>query len=114
MWDGVQGKFGVGKSNESGESLVSFCAFTQLCVMNTMFDKKRIQQYTRQHPGTKNWHCIDYVLMCQSQRYCCTDVTVLRSAQCWTITCYCVLLLVLSLLLSGSHHIDIIDLMLVL
>ena len=29
LWDGVQGKFnfGVGKINESGESLLSFCAF---------------------------------------------------------------------------------------
>jgi len=84
LWDGVQGKFGVGKFNESGESLLSFCALNQLCVMNTMFDKKRIQQYTWQHPGTKNWHCIDYVLMRQFQCYCCTDVTVLQSAQCWT------------------------------
>jgi len=49
-----------------------------------MFEKKRIQQYTWQHPGTKNWHCIDYVLMCQSQRFCCSDVTVFRSAQYWT------------------------------
>jgi len=41
--------FGVGKINESGESLLSFCALNQLCVMNTMFEKKRIQQYTRQY-----------------------------------------------------------------
>ena len=61
LWDGVQGNFGVGKINESGESLLSFCALNQLCVMNTMFEKKRIQQYTWQHPGTKNWHCIDCV-----------------------------------------------------
>ena len=74
--------FGVGKINESGELLLSFCALNQLCVMNTMFEKKRIQQYTWQHPGTKNWHCIDYVLMRQSQHYFCTDFTVFRSAQC--------------------------------
>ena len=37
LWDGVQGSFGVGKINESGESLLSFCALNQLCVMNTMF-----------------------------------------------------------------------------
>ena len=84
LWDGVQGNFGVGKINESSESLLSFCALNQLCVMNTMFEKKRIQQYTWHHAGTKNWHCIDYVLMRQFQRYCCTDVTVFRSAQYWT------------------------------
>jgi len=48
--------------------------------MNTMFEKKRIQLYTWQHPGIK----IGTVLMRQSQHYCCTDVTVFRSAQCWT------------------------------
>ena len=45
-WDGVQGMFGVDKIIESGESLLSFCTLNQLCVMNTMFEKKRIQQYT--------------------------------------------------------------------
>ena len=52
--------------------------------MNTMFQKKRINQYTWQHPGAKLWHCIDYVLLHQSQHLCCTDVTVFHSAQCWT------------------------------
>ena len=66
MGYGVQGSFGVGKVNESGEALLSFCANIQLCVMNNMFEKRRIQQHTWQHPGTKHWHCIDYVLMHQS------------------------------------------------
>ena len=39
LWDVVQGSFGVGKVNESGEALLSFCAINQLCVMNTMFEK---------------------------------------------------------------------------
>ena len=83
LWSGVHGPFGVGWLNESGETLLSFCALNQLCIMNTMFQKKRIHQYTWQHPGTKLWHCIHYVLLRQSQRLCCTDVTVFCSAQCW-------------------------------
>jgi len=67
-WLGVGGMFGVGKLNENGEHLLSFCAMNELCIMNTMFAKKRIHQYTWQHPGTKVWHCIDYILMCHSQR----------------------------------------------
>ena len=60
LWSGVHGSFGVGRLNETldGETLLSFCALNQLCVMNTMFQKKRIHQYTWQHLGTKLWHCI--------------------------------------------------------
>ena len=36
------------------------------------------------HPGCKQWHCIDYIIMRQKQRGWCSDVTVLRSADCWT------------------------------
>ena len=80
-WDGVRGQHGVGQVNENGEALLSWCAQNGLAVMNTMFQKKRIHQYTWQHPGSKQWHCIDYV---QSQRSQCCDVRVLRSADCWT------------------------------
>ena len=41
-WLGVQGRFGVGKLNENGEHLLSFCAMNELCIMNTMFAKKSI------------------------------------------------------------------------
>ena len=73
LWLRVKGMFGVGHLNEKGEHLLTFCAVNELCVMNTMFAKKRIYQYTWQHPETKVWHCIDYVLMCHSQRHYCTD-----------------------------------------
>ena len=76
--------FGVERLNKSGETLLSFCALNQLCIMNTMFQKKRIHLYTCQHPGTKLWHCIDYVLLHQLWCLCCTDVTVFHSAQCCT------------------------------
>jgi len=44
-WLGVRGMFGVGKLNENGEHLLSFCALNELCLMNTMFAKKRIPVY---------------------------------------------------------------------
>ena len=52
--------------------------------MNTVFQKKSIHKYTWQHPGSKQWHCIDYVIMRQRQRQMCCDVSALRSADCWT------------------------------
>ena len=84
MWDGVRGCHGAGKMNESGEALLSFCALNELTIMNTCFEKKNINKYTWQHPGSKKWHCIDYVMMRRKQRRFCCDVTVLRSADCWT------------------------------
>ena len=54
-WFGIKGKFGAGCLNENGEHLLTFCAINELCVMNTMFAKKRIYQYsymaTSQHEG---------------------------------------------------------------
>lgn len=77
---GVCGLHGVGQMNENGEALLFWCAQNGLGVMNTMFQKKKIHQYTWQHPGSKQWHCIDNVLMRQGQRNQCCDVRVLRSA----------------------------------
>ena len=74
----------MGKMNESGEALLSFCALNELVIMNTTFEKKDIHKYTWQHPGSKKWHCIDYVIMRQAQRKLCCGVTVLQSAECWT------------------------------
>ena len=37
-----------------------------------------------QHSGSKQWHCIDYVIMRQRRKQMCCDVSVLRSADCWT------------------------------
>jgi len=52
--------------------------------MNTCFKKKNIHKYTWQHPGNKQWHCIDYVIMRQKQRKLCQDAGVIRAADCWT------------------------------
>ena len=64
--------------------MVLWCSLNGLVVLNTVFEKKRIHKFTWQHPGSKQWHCIDYVIMRQRQRHMCCDVTVLRTADCWT------------------------------
>ena len=63
QWDGVKGQHGVGKTNEAGTSLITFCALNGLTVMNAWFEKKDMYKYIWQHPGSKKWHCIDYILM---------------------------------------------------
>ena len=69
--------------NENGEALLTFCALNELVIMNTTFKKKNIHKYTWQHPGSKQWHCIDYVIMlkgdCAAMLLCC-----MRTAECWT------------------------------
>ena len=82
-WDGVCGRHGVGLMNTSSEALLAWCSLNGLVVMNTVFEKE-IHKYTWQHPGSKRWHCIDYIIMKQCQRHMCSDVSVLRSANCWT------------------------------
>ena len=37
-----------------------------------------------EHPKSKQWSCIDYVIMRKSDRRICSDVTVKRSAECNT------------------------------
>ena len=83
-WQGVLGKHGLGSANEAGLSLLSFCSTNSLAIMNTFYEKKSIHKQTWQHPGTKNWHCIDYVIMRQSQRRRCVDTQVMRGAECWS------------------------------
>ena len=38
-WPGVRGVHGVGKVNEAGAELLSFCALNELTIMNTHFKK---------------------------------------------------------------------------
>ena len=83
-WDGVRGLHGVGKMNEAGEVLLSFCALNEMAIMNTYFQKKTSHKHTWQHPGSKKWHCIDFVIMRKNQRRLCNDVFVMRSVECWT------------------------------
>ena len=76
----VRGYRRVGKMNESGEELLSYCATNEFAIMNTWLD---IHKYMWQQTG-KKWHCIDYVIMRQNQRKMCRDVTVLQLADYWT------------------------------
>ena len=53
-------------------------------VCNTWFKKKAIYKQTWQHPKSKLWHCIDYVIMRKAQCWRCLDVMVKRGAVCNT------------------------------
>ena len=75
---------GSGALNEAGIELLSFLAINEATVCNTWFWKKEIYKQTWQHPRSKQWHCIDYVIVQQRDRKRCLDVCVKRGAECHT------------------------------
>ena len=76
----MRGLHGYGVINDAGKDL-SFLSVHLATVFN-MCAKKAIQQQTWQHPKFKQWSCIDYVIMSQSDRRICLDVAVKRGAEC--------------------------------
>ena len=60
-WEGVIGRHGIGKINNNGLHLLSFCSQNQLVVSNTIFDLKDIYKGSWMHPRSKVYHILDYV-----------------------------------------------------
>ena len=71
----------------AGENFLEFCALNKHTIMDTWFQKKHHHLTTWKNPATKQWHMIDYVVMRTTQRACCTDVQVMRGANCWSDHC---------------------------
>ena len=69
LWNGVQGGLGVGQINKGNEALLSRCALNGL-VMNTC-----LREIHMANPGSKQWHCPDYIIMKQRQKHLCCDVS---------------------------------------
>ena len=84
LWGSTLGPFGLGECNKAGEEFLLWCSGNQPSIMNSFFRKKISRRGTWTHPATKQHHTIDYVVMRSSQRSLCKDVSVLRSALCWT------------------------------
>ena len=81
---GVRGPHWYGSENDAGKELLSFLALHQATVCNTWFVKKDIYKQTWQHPKSKQWSCIDFVIMRQRNRRMCVDVAAQRRAVCNT------------------------------
>ena len=84
QWQDVRGPHGFGNVNEAGTSLLSFLSINEAVICNTWFEKRDIHKATWQHPGSKQWHCIDFMIMRKSQHLSCLDVSVMRGAECNT------------------------------
>ena len=85
IWRGTIGKEGVGNINSNGIHLLSKCVEHDLVITNTLFRQKNKLKTTWQHPRSKHWHLIDYVIVRSRDR---RDVLLTRSApgteDCWT------------------------------
>lgn len=62
-WLECLGRFGVGKVNENGERLLELRSRNNLCVTNTMFPGKPHRKVFWNHPHSKTWHQLDFVII---------------------------------------------------
>jgi hypothetical protein len=67
-WSKVIGQHEVGKMNQNGLSLLSLCAEQQLVITSTILQMKNRLKTTWQHPRSKRWHILDYVIVRQKDR----------------------------------------------
>ena len=61
-WENVIGKNGIGNENSNGTLLLSMCSQLELVITNTIFQQANRHKTTWMHPGTKEWHLIDFVI----------------------------------------------------
>ena len=71
-------RYNPDKRNENGTRLVDFCHRNGLLLANTLFPHKKIHQCTWYHPGTKEGHVLDYILISQKCRAQICDTRVYR------------------------------------
>nr|AOE48155.1 hypothetical protein [Eumigus monticolus] len=85
VWNGVIGKEGVGSVNSNGIRLLSKCAEHGLVITNTIFRQKNRFKTSWQHPRSKHWHLIDYVIVRKEDL---RDVLITKAMtgadDCWT------------------------------
>ena len=80
----VLGKHGVGKLNSNGLMLLQFCTEMGFQITNTMFQMKDKFKNTWMHPGSKQWHLIDFLLVKRRDIADVQFVHAMRGAECWT------------------------------
>lgn len=81
-WDAVRGPHGFGVCNDAGKELLNFLSLNNASICNTWFLKKPVYKQSWQHPMTKQWHAIDFIIVHQRDRKLCSDCRVICTADC--------------------------------
>ena len=81
-WADVCGPCGFGGCNDTGKELLEFLNINNSTICNTWFTKKPLCKQSWQHPQTKQWHMIDFIIVHQRDRHLCQDCRVLCAADC--------------------------------
>ena len=84
VWQSVNGRHGVGKSNNNGLHLLEVCSEFSLCITNTMFQLQNKFKTSWMHLCSKHWHLIDFVIVHRSNLRDVKITRALRGADCWT------------------------------
>ena len=74
------GRYGLGKWNERGESLVNFCKRNSMITGNTMFEQHKRRRYTWISPVYSQRYQIDYILIQETFRNCLKNANTLPGA----------------------------------
>lgn len=82
-WEGVLGRHGVGKVKDNGLLLLSKGAEHGLCITNTLFRMGDKYKTTWQHPRSKHWHMIDFIVVRQRDIRDVRVTRAMRGAECW-------------------------------
>ena len=83
-WPICLGPQGYGKLNENGQRLLEFCTWHGLCITNSYFQTNPWHKVSWQHPRTKIWHQLDYVITRKADLKNVTLTRTYHSADCDT------------------------------
>ena len=84
IWNMTLGAHGVGKMNENGLRLLSICTEHSLAITNTFFQLPNKYKTSWQHPRSRHWHLIDYVITRQRDIKDFLITRAMRGADCET------------------------------
>ncbi len=84
LWLGTLGQRWVGGLNDNGLRLLSLCSEHQLIITNTLFQLKDKFKTSWQHPRSKHWHLLDYIITRRTDRKEVLISRAMRGADCWT------------------------------